>query len=520
MPARNGAAPCGRHAGILLHPSSLPGPHGAGDLGADARAFIDWLAAGRQTVWQMLPLGGLGPGNSPYMSPSAFAGNELLIALEPLHAAGWLAAEELVPAPAFDDDRADYAALRPWRMARLRRAAERFFAAPRGEAYARYAAFCHAARDWLDDYALFMAIEARQGGRPWQAWPPALARREPAALREASRSLAAECDFRRFCQWCFDRQWQALRACAAARGVALIGDLPIFVAAHSADVWAHPHLFELAADGRPRVVAGVPPDYFSATGQRWGNPLYRWAAHAEDGYRWWRARLRRVLALCDSVRIDHFRGFEAYWEIPAAAPTALEGRWRPGPGQALLAALAEALPARPSAAPAVPPIIAEDLGLITPAVDALRRAAALPGMRVLQFAFDGRADNPYLPHNYEADTVVYTGTHDNDTVLGWWSGLTPQVQDYVRRYLGVDGRAIHWDLIRAASASVARLSIVPMQDVLGLGAAARMNRPGAPDGTWEWRFRWRQVEPWQSAQLADFASLHGRHPAAGAAFAA
>ncbi|WP_232756741.1 4-alpha-glucanotransferase [Thauera phenolivorans] len=514
MPARKHTMPFSRHAGILLHPSSLPGPHGAGDLGAAARAFVDWLVDGRQTLWQMLPLGGLGPGNSPYMSPSAFAGNALLIDLEALHEAGWLEAGEIAPDAAFDDGRVDYAAMRPWRMARLRRAAERFFAAPRGEAHERYTAFCDAARDWLDDYALFMAIEAREDGRPWQEWPPALARREPAALREAARGAAAECAFHRFCQWCFDTQWHALRARAAARGIAIVGDLPIFVAAHSADVWAHQDLFELAPDGRPRVVAGVPPDYFSATGQRWGNPLYRWSAHAEDGYRWWRARMRRTLALCDSVRIDHFRGFEAYWEIPAAAPTAIEGRWRPGPGRDLLSALAETLPARPPTAAGLPALIAEDLGVITPAVEALRRAAALPGMRILQFAFDGRAENPYLPHNYEADTVVYTGTHDNDTALGWWDGLAPEAQDYVRRYLGVDGRAIHWDLIRAASASVARLSIVPMQDVLGLGAAARMNRPGASEGAWEWRFRWRQVQPWQTAQLAEFATLHGRHPPA------
>lgn len=500
--------PLPRQSGILLHPSSLPGPHGAGDLGAAAYHFVDWLAAGEQSLWQVLPLGGVGPGNSPYMSPSAFAGNELFIDLERLLAAGWLRPSELEPRPDFSAHQIDYAALRAYRLPHLHRAAERFFADVRRDAQADFADFCAEHSDWLDDYALFMALDGKFGahGKVWQDWPAPLAKRSPGALAKAAEELAEACCFWRFCQWCFHRQWDALRQHAHTRGVELVGDMPIFVSPHSADVWAHQHLFDLDAGGRPRVVAGVPPDYFSATGQHWGNPLYRWPAHAAEGYAWWIARLRHTFRLCDVVRIDHFRGFEAYWEIPADAETAASGRWQPGPGLALFAALRDALAedGRPL------PIIAEDLGEITPEVDALRHAVGLPGMRILQFAFDGRSDNPYLPHNHERDSVVYTGTHDNDTTRGWWQALEPTTQDYVRRYLGVDARGIEWDLIRAASASVASRAIVPMQDVLGLGSEARMNRPGVAEGSWTWRFDWAQVAPWHAELLADLARVHGR----------
>ncbi|MBS1229674.1 MAG: 4-alpha-glucanotransferase [Proteobacteria bacterium] len=496
-----------RHSGILLHPTSLPGPHGSGDLGPTAQHFVDWLVAAGQTRWQVLPLGGVGPGNSPYMSPSAFAGNELLIDLAQLRDAGWLSADEIAPDPGFADTQVDFSLVAPFRMTRLRLAAAKFFADVRRDAHQHFDEFCRAASGWLDDYALFMALERKYGGT-WQKWPAALAQRHEKGLQAARVTLANECNFWRFCQWCFCRQWASLKTYANQRGVLLVGDMPIFVSPHSADVWAHQDLFDLDSRGQARVVAGVPPDYFSATGQLWGNPLYQWAAHREQGYRWWIERMRSTLARCDIVRIDHFRGFESYWEIPADAKTAVTGRWQPGPGSALFTALREAL----APAGGKLPVIAEDLGIITPQVSALREAVGLPGMRVLQFAFDGHADNPYLPHNYEANTVVYTGTHDNDTSWGWWTALAADEKDRVRRYLGISGEFCEWDLIRAASSSVAALAIIPMQDILGLGSAARMNQPGRAQESWEWRFSWHQVAPWHADRLAELTRLYGRLP--------
>jgi 4-alpha-glucanotransferase len=504
-----------RRSGILLHPTSLPGAHGSGDLGAAAYHFVDWLVAGGQTLWQILPAGGIGPGNSPYMSPSALAGNELLIDLFALEDSGWLSESDTVAPPHFDARRVDYAAQRRFRFSRLRVAAERFFGEAQGADRDAFAAFCRASSEWLDDYALFMALDRAhgEGGKVWQDWPAALARRQETALVEAAAAFVDECNFWCFCQWCFFSQWGALKAYANARGVEIIGDMPIFVSPHSADVWAHQHLFDLDDGGRPRVVAGVPPDYFSETGQLWGNPLYAWAAHEREGYRWWIARMRTLYTLCDIVRIDHFRGFESYWEIPADAATAIAGRWRKGPGAAVFAALHQALANEPGdGASGTLRIIAEDLGIITAEVRALREELDLPGMRVLQFAFDGHSDNLYLPHNFESRTVVYTGTHDNDTSCGWWQSLSAAEQDYVRRYLGVNGDAIHWDLIRAASASVAKFAIVPMQDVLGLDSAHRMNQPGQAEGAWEWRFGWDQVHAWHAELLLEFATLHGRLP--------
>jgi 4-alpha-glucanotransferase len=507
-----------RRSGILLHPTSLPGPHGSGDLGPAAFHFVDWLVAGEQTLWQVLPLGGIGPGNSPYMSASAFAGNELLIDLARLRDAGWLTEAEIAADASLLGERVDYGAVRPFRMERLRLAAGRFFADAGGASGARrdFQSFCQEEAGWLDDYALFMALDGRSGGRGkvWQDWPGELVRRRTRALSEAAGALAGECDFWKFCQWCFDRQWAALRKYANERGILIVGDIPIFVSAHSADVWAHQRLFDLDASGHPRAVSGVPPDYFSAAGQRWGNPLYRWEEHERGNYSWWIERMRRMLKLCDIVRIDHFRGFESYWEIPAASPTAVEGRWKKGPGQALFIEMYESLGLKRDQGSGSRDfkIIAEDLGILTPAVVALRKKTGLPGMRVLQFAFDGKSDNLYLPHNFEACTVVYTGTHDNDTTRGWWQSLPEAQRDYPRRYLDVDGASIHWDLIRAASASVAALSIIPMQDVLGLDASARMNRPGLAEGHWEWRFAWSQVDAWHAERLAEFTRLYARIP--------
>ena len=504
-----------RQSGILLHPTSLPGPHGSGDLGKAAYHFVDWLVAGSQSLWQILPLGGVGPGNSPYMSPSAFAGNELLIDLEQLRDAGWLADSDVAPTADLLNQRVDYGAVRAFRLPRLRQAATRFFATGSNAAKAAYAAFCTKEAHWLEDYALFMALDAHHGAQQklWQEWPTGLARRDAAALAKASATFASDCDFWCFCQWCFATQWARLKRYANDRNIQIVGDMPIFVSPHSADVWAHQHLFDLHANGSLRHVAGVPPDYFSETGQHWGNPLYRWPEHEKSGYAWWVNRFRTMLERCDVVRIDHFRGFESYWEIPAHAPNAITGHWRPGPGEAFFAALQREfdgihLPRLK--------IIAEDLGIITPEVRALRAKLGLPGMRILQFAFDGHADNLYLPHNTETDSVVYTGTHDNNTTLGWWQACAEHERDYVRRYLGIRGDAIQWDLIRTASSSVAAISIIPMQDVLGLGADCRMNSPGIGQGFWEWRFDWNQVAAWQADLLAELAHLHGRVPQRGA----
>ncbi len=504
--------PFNRHSGILLHPTSLPGPHGSGDLGPSSYHFVDWLVAGNQTLWQILPLGGIGPGNSPYMTPSAFAGNELLIDLAQLHDAGWLTRADIAPDPYFKSARVNYPVVRCFRLARLRLAAERFFAEAPCDAQESFSAFCSEASDWLDDYALFMALDKNHSGhgKVWQDWPTALAQRKPSALKEAAEKFSDECNFWKFCQWRFFSQWAALKEYANARGVEIVGDMPIFVSVHSADVWANQQLFDLDGNGQPRVVAGVPPDYFSATGQHWGNPLYNWPAHAKEGYHWWIERMRATLIQCDIVRIDHFRGFESYWEIPAGSKSAINGQWKKGPGAAVFTALSKALDKQQRNGQLK--IIAEDLGILTPRVTALRESIGLPGMRILQFAFDGHIDNLYLPHNFEANTVVYTGTHDNDTTCGWWNALAAHEKDYVRRYLGISGESIQWDLIRTASASVAALSIIPMQDILGLDSAHRMNQPCLAEGSWEWRFSWDQVAPWHAERLAELTRLHGRIP--------
>ena len=491
-----------RTSGVLLHPTSLPGPHGSGDFGAAAYHFVDWLVAAGQKLWQILPLGGIGPGNSPYMSTSAFAGNVLLIDLEELHRQGWLTADELRPPAGIEEQRLNFAAVVPFRMDRLGRAAQRFSAQASAEQRADLQAFVERHADWLPDHALFMTLAERHGWRDWCDWDAPLASRNPVALASARGVHAERIAFWTFCQWCFFRQWLALKAYANGKGVEIVGDAPIFIAYQSAEVWARPDLFELDAQGRPTVVAGVPPDAFSDTGQRWGNPLYRWSAHAADGFAWWVQRIRRTFELVDIVRIDHFRGFAAHWEIPAAEATAIHGRWVPGPGEALFKAIARELGPLP--------IIAEDLGVITPDVVALRRKFAFPGMRILQFAFDGGSGNAYLPHNHDVDAVVYAGTHDNDTTQGWWASLSEDRRHRVRDYLGVDGREIHWDLIRAACASVADTAVHPMQDVLGLTGEHRMNWPGKGEGYWQWRFAWSQVRPEHAQRLAHWARLYRR----------
>lgn len=491
-----------RASGILLHPTSLPGPHGSGDFGTGAYHFVDWLEAAGQRLWQILPLTNIGAGNSPYMSSSAFAGNVLMIDIGDLAERGWLDAKDLEPHDSFEAGRVDYGIVVPWRMERLRRAAARFASSTNKDDSLSYSSFCAANVSWLDDYALFMALNDHHGGAPWCDWEPALAKRDSAALTSARQQHSDRVEFWKFCQWRFFEQWLRLKAYANDRHIDIIGDAPIFIAYQSAEVWAHQALFELDENGRATVVAGVPPDYFSVTGQRWGNPLYRWSVHAADHYAWWVERIRRTFELVDIVRIDHFRGFAGYWEIPASEPTAMVGRWAPGPGEPLFEAIAAALGHLP--------IIAEDLGVITPDVNGLRKKFSLPGMRILQFAFAGDSTDRFLPHNYEPDTVVYTGTHDNDTSLGWWAAAPEVERQHASAYLATDGHDFHWDLIRTAYASVADTAIYPMQDVLGLPTECRMNYPGRGEGYWEWRFDWPQVEGWHAERLAGMAKLYGR----------
>ena len=488
-----------RAAGVVLHPTSFPGPHGSGDFGPNAYYFIDWLQTAGQTLWQTLPLGPVGPGCSPYMGSSAFAGSPLLVAFEPLVERGWLARSSL--SATWIDERIDFALLMPWRLKLLREAFAGFERQADWAARAALNQWIRSQTAWLDDYSLFMALDQAFDHALWPDWPDGLARRDPTAMERARVEQSHEIDFWCFVQWQFDVQWQAIKAYAHGKGVRMVGDLPIFVAHHSADCWARPDLYLLDAAGHPRVVAGVPPDFFSATGQRWGNPLYNWDAMAQDGFRWWIERVRRQLHLADVVRIDHFRGFVDYWEIPAQADTAIHGRWQPGPGEALFLALAQALGDLP--------IIAEDLGIITPAVTALRERIGFPGMRVLQFAFGDRADNAFLPHNFEPNTVVYTGTHDNDTVPGWWASCSARERAFAAQYLAASGIDVHWAMLRAASLSVARLSLCQFQDVLGLDGRHRMNTPGTL-GCWTWRFKWSWVCPEMAERLARLTAASGR----------
>lgn len=474
-----------RASGVLLHPTSLPGLLGSGDLGEDAYRFVDWLQAAGQQYWQILPIGPIGPGNSPYMSCSAFAGNELLIDLRELAELGWLSEAALTPLPGFRNESVDYAAVIDFRMSHARQAYEGFLRQGTAEQQASFNAFCRDEAEWLIDYALFRAIDAVRQGESWNQWPVGLAKREAGALRAFERKHVSEVGFWKFLQWCFCRQWSRLKQYANEHQVQILGDMPIFVAYQSADVWAHQALFELGEDGRQTVVAGVPPDYFSETGQLWGNPLYRWPEHESSHFEWWIARVRHALRFADMIRIDHFRGFSAYWEIPAGASVAIGGCWVDAPGEKLFAALVQAIPGLP--------VIAEDLGVITEEVVALRDQFELPGMRVLQFAFGGGEDNHFLPHHYIANTAAYLGTHDNDTTLSWWDGLSEHEKDFVRRYFETDGSDIVWTLITALENSSAHAVIFAMQDVLGLGGEARMNFPGKADGNWGWRFCWSQV---------------------------
>jgi 4-alpha-glucanotransferase len=499
-----------RASGVLLHPTSLPGRHGIGDLGAEAHAFVDFLAATGQRWWQILPLGPTGYGNSPYQSTSSFAGNALLIDVDDLARRGWLAPQTILHDARLPIDHVDFDAVTALKEGSLRLAYDGFKA--QGDD-PKFDEFITANSGWLDDFVIYQALKDVHAGHPWYQWEPELVEREPAAMAAWRVRLAEGIRYHEFVQYAFEIQWQALRAACQQHGLMLIGDLPIFVAHDSADVWANPELFYLDKGGQPLVVAGVPPDYFSETGQLWGNPLYRWDAHAADDYAWWAARLRFLLGRVDIVRIDHFRGFEAYWEIPAGSTTAAAGKWVDGPASNFFEALRRRLGNLP--------LIAEDLGLITPGVEALRDEFSLPGMRVLQFGFGpDSGSEKHLPHRFLPHCVVYTGTHDNDTTKGWFTSTdvaTTQSWEeidaeraYARRYMDTDGEEIHCDMIRLAFSSVADTAVIPLQDILGLDSRARMNLPGKAEGNWQWRFQKGQLDRQAQDRYAELTALYTR----------
>lgn len=484
-----------RSAGVLLHLTSLPSPYGRGDMGHAAYRFVEFLAAAGAGVWQVLPLGPTHEDGSPYNTISAYAGNPRLISLDWLADRGLLGAGDLVQVRGGLRDR-------QWA---LDVAAQAFASACTDDdaLRERFGDWC-AAQHWLEDYVLFAAVSEERASSVWTGWEPGLRERDPAALAAAAMRLDARLAALRFEQYVFAEQWQQLHDYALSRGLRVFGDMPIFVAHDSADVWSARHLFRLDAEGRPITVTGVPPDYFSAEGQRWGNPHYDWDAMAADGYAWWQRRIAGERQRVDLLRIDHFRGFHACWHIARDAVSAAGGHWENAPGDALLGVML--------AASGEGTLVAENLGIITPEVEALRRRFALPGMLVLQFAFDGNATNPYLPHNHEVMSVVYTGTHDNDTTLGWFQGLDAECRARVLEYLGTPGEPMPWPLVRAALASVARLAVIPMQDLLALDSRHRMNTPGTVEGNWGWQCALADFTTTLAARLRDLLHIYGRHP--------
>jgi 4-alpha-glucanotransferase len=501
-----------RSAGVLLHPTSLPGRFGIGDLGDQSYRFVDFLEAAGQSIWQVLPLGPTGYGDSPYQCFSAFAGNPLLVSPEKLAEVGLLTDADLAEVPVFPVDRVDFGAAIEFKRGILERAYNRFKQAP-AELKAEFTEFCTGHARWLQDYALFRALKDDHGGKPWPEWEPELVKRDPSVLAATAQRLGESAEAEKFAQWLFFKQWFALKSYANKKGIRIVGDVPIFVSMDSADVWTRPELFKLDEDRRPRVIAGVPPDYFSATGQLWGNPIYEWDRMRDNDFDWWIDRMRSTFELVDMVRVDHFRGFCACWEVPVGDKTAERGQWVPAPGRELLHKLTQSFERLP--------IIAEDLGVITPDVIKLRDEFDLPGMRVLQFAFIGDATSIDLPHNYVRNCVVYTGTHDNDTAVGWFEsragkGSTRSAKQinsertFCLRYLNSKGREIHWDLIRAAMSSVADTAIVPLQDLLGLDSSARMNLPASPSGNWNWRAAADALSEKLTSRLRCLTELYGR----------
>jgi 4-alpha-glucanotransferase len=502
-----------RASGILLHPSSLPGRFGIGDLGGEAYKFIDFLSASGQRLWQILPLGPPGYGNSPYQSYSAFAGNTLLVSPERLVKDGLLSEDDLAGAPEFPGKRIDFARVIEFKRTILEKAFDNFTRTEDLRLGEEFETFLRYAAAWLDDYALFAALKDEHNGAVWNSWEPGLASREAKAIARARERLRERIEAHEFFQYLFFKQWLELKRYANQKEIKIIGDMPIFVAHNSADVWSHPDLFKLDGRGNPTSVAGVPPDLFSKTGQLWGNPVYNWDRFREMGFRWWIERVRETLRTVDLVRIDHFRGFVATWEVPGGEKTAERGKWVGVPGRELFNAMRNALGDLA--------VLAEDLGTITPDVIALREELGLPGMRVLQFAFGGDPRDTHLPHNYDHNTVVYTGTHDNDTTVGWFRAApgknSTQDADQIKRerercmkYLNTDGSEINWDFIRAALSSVADLAIIPLQDVLGLDSSARMNVPASEEGNWGWRYEEGALDEAPSRRLKEMSELYAR----------
>lgn len=494
-----------RASGILLHPTSLPGRYGIGDFGDAATQFVDFLTESKQSLWQVLPLGPTGYGDSPYQSFSAFAGNPLLISPDHLVRDGFLPETAVATIPHFPQHSVDFGAVIAYKNKLHQQAHDHFLAHGTADQHAAYQQFCSQNGRWLDDFAFFMALKnhhiAHEGG-VWNSWPREIAMREAKAMADWSEKLAQQIDQHKFLQFLFFQQWLALKTYANERGIQIIGDIPIFAAFDSADVWANRSLFYLDEDGAPTVIAGVPPDYFSETGQRWGNPLYRWDRMAENGYAWWADRLQMCFVQADIVRIDHFRGFDAYWEIPASEETAVIGQWVKGPGAKFFQAMHNKLGDLP--------LIAEDLGVITPAVVALRDEFDFPGMKILQFAFGGERNSAFLPHTFDKNTVVYTGTHDNETTVGWYRNASEAERDHVRRYIGVSGQDIAWDLTRLAFMSVSDTAVATMQDLFCLGNEARMNFPGKVGGYWRWRYLPHMLTHDLAKRLRDLTELYGR----------
>lgn len=498
--------PFPRSSGLLLHPTSLPGRFGVGDLGQSAYQFVDFLDASQQQLWQILPIGPTGHGNSPYMSYSSMAGSPILISPDLLREQGLLTDEDLADLPSFPTEQVDYERVMPTKLALLLKAAERFRSTASTEQRQAFETFCASRAFWLNDYAFFMALKDAHEGASWHQWEEPIARRKPEAMEQWRMRLSTQIFEHKYLQFEFFRQWSDLKRYANDRHISIIGDLPIYVAHDSADVWAQPQNFHLDPEtNEPALMAGVPPDYFSETGQLWGNPIYNWQAMEANHFEWWIQRFKSLFDYVDLLRIDHFRGFCAYWAVNRGETTAMNGEWVEAPGDAFFELLEKELGSLP--------ILAEDLGVITPDVEALRDRFGFPGMKILQFAFGNDPDNPFLPFNFERNCVVYTGTHDNDTTIGWHEQLADYEREALRNYLGCNSAdGIHWDLIRLAFSSIGNQAIVPVQDLLGLGTDARMNFPGKSSGNWGWRYRDGDLTPELRDRLRNLTYTYGRAP--------
>ncbi|MCX8057125.1 MAG: 4-alpha-glucanotransferase [Ignavibacteria bacterium] len=494
-----------RSAGILLHPTSLPSKFGIGDLGPNAFRFIDFLHETKQKLWQILPLGPTSFGDSPYQCLSAFAGNPLLISLEKLVEEGFAPKELLEDTPEFPDDKVNYGDVIEYKFEALENIFSFFKKNLNPKFKEEFERFCETEKNWLEDYAFFVALKDYFDGKPWNEWEKEISQRKPEAIKYFLNNLKDEIEYHKFIQFIFFKQWLELKEYANSKGIKIIGDLPIFVAFDSADVWVHRDLFEVSESGEPLFIAGVPPDYFSPTGQRWGNPHYKWNEMKKDDYKWWRERIASLLKVTDIIRIDHFRGFYNYWKIPGNAPTAETGEWVLGPGEHFFSTLEKYFGKLP--------IIAEDLGILVPEVYELRDKFNFPGMKILQFAFGTNGEKKFLPHNHVKNCVVYSGSHDNDTTLGWWNSIQndgTDTKEFFLTYSGSDGKDICKDMIRLAYSSVADIVIIPLQDFLRLGSEARMNFPGRPDGNWAWRFKWEQISDELKNEIKYFVEIFER----------